>query len=134
MSFRTPIYKVIIDGNDMTSRFAPLVKEITVTKNGKRSAHTAEIKLADPDGTTYLPPDGAKMKILLGHEDDGAGEVFDGTVNDVNSSGAKGSGRELKISATSADQKGKVKQQALRHKDKSTFKDVAVEWGDSDWL
>lgn len=130
MAYRKPIYKVEIDGNDVTSRFAPLVEEITVTKNGKRSAHTAEIKLADPDGTTYLPPDGAKIKIELGHEDDGAGEVFDGTVNDVNSSGAKGSGRELKISATSADQKGKVKQQALRYKDKSAFKDVAVEWGE----
>lgn len=130
MSFRTPIYKVVIDGNDVTSRFAPLVEEITVTKNSKRSAHSAEIKLADPDGSTFLPPDGAKMQISLGHEDDGAAEVFDGTVNDVNSSGAKGSGRQLKVSATSADQKGKVKQQALRYKDKSTFKDVATEWGE----
>ncbi len=129
MSFRTPIFKVVIDGNDVTSRFDPLVKSITVTKNSKRSAHTAEIKLADPDGTTFLPPDGAKMQISLGHEGDGADEVFDGTVNDVNSSGAKGSGRELKISATSADQKSKVKQPALRHKDKGTLKDVATEWG-----
>lgn len=129
MSFRVPIFKVIIDGNDVTSRFAPLVKSITVTKNSKRTAHTAEIKLADPDGTTFLPPDGAKMIIWLGHQDSGADMVFEGTVNDVNSSGARGSGRELKISATSADQKGKAKQPALRHKDKGTLKDVATEWG-----
>lgn len=129
MSFRVPIFKVLIDGNDVTSRFAPLVKSITVTKNSKRTAHTAEIKLADPDGSTFLPPDGAKMQIWLGHQDTGADLVFEGTVNDVNSSGARGSGRELKISATSADQKGKAKQPALRHKDKATLKDVATEWG-----
>lgn len=129
MSYRKPLYRVEINGTDVTSRFSPLVTEIDVTKNSKRSAHTAEIKLADPDGSTLLPEDGAKLKIWLGVDGQGLGEVFEGTVNDVNWSIARGGGRTLKISATSADQKGKVKQPALRHKDKGTFKDTATEWG-----
>ena len=126
--FRRPVYKVEIDGNDVTDRFAPVVKTISVTKNSKRSAHTAEILLADPDGSTFFPQDGAKVKIFMGTEEDGADLVFEGTVNDVNSSGAKGSGRELTISATSADQKGKLKEQALRHKDDAKLEEVAKEW------
>lgn len=129
MSFRTPLFRVEINGVDVTSRLSPLVTDIEVTKNSKRSAHTAEIKLADPDGSTLLPADGAKMKIWLGVEGEGVGEVFEGTVNDVNWSIARGGGRTLKIGATSADQKSKVKQPALRHKDKGTFKDTATEWG-----
>lgn len=129
MAFRRPLYRVEIDGVDVTSRFQPLVKKIDVTKNSKRAAHTAEILLADPDGSTLLPSDEAKIRIWLGHVGDGVDMVFSGTVNDVNSRGGKGSGRELTISATSADQKGKVKQPALRHKDKGSFKDTATEWG-----
>lgn len=129
MGFRKPLYRVEINGADVTSRFSPLATEIDITKNSKRAAHTAEITLADPDGSTLLPEDGAKVRISLGIEGEGLVLVFEGTVNDVNWSIARGGGRTLKISATSADQKSKVKQPALRHKDKGTFKDTATEWG-----
>lgn len=129
MGFRRPVYMVMIDGVDVTSRFAPRVKKITVTKASKRASHTAEILLADPEGTTLLPGDGAELIILAGVEGEGVGNIFEGTVNDVNSRGSKGGGRELTISATSADQKGKIKQPALRHKDGGTFKDTATAWG-----
>ncbi|TVR06617.1 MAG: late control D family protein [Salinarimonadaceae bacterium] len=127
--WRKPIYVVIIDGNDFTSRFRPLVKSIRVSKKAKQSSHTAEILLADPEGIIALPTDESKIQIHLGHEGDGADVVFEGTVNDVNSRGGKGSGSELTISANSADQKGKIKQQILGHKDDATFADVAREWG-----
>lgn len=124
-----PTIRVIVGGQDVTNRFQPLLIDVKVTKKEKASSHTATITVADPGGTVFKPEDGAEMQIYLGQSLADAGVVFEGTVNDFTSKGAKGSGRALTIVATSADQKGKVKQQQTKHKDQATFKDVAAEWG-----
>lgn len=124
-----PTIRVLVSGNDVTSRFQPLLIDVKVSKKEKASSHTATITVADPDGVVFMPSDGDPMQIFLGQSTADAGLVFEGTVNDVTSKGAKGSGRTLSIGATSADQKGKVKQQQTKHKDAASFKDVATEWG-----
>jgi phage protein D len=126
-SFFTLTIKVIVGGQDVTSAFLPRLISVSVTKNSKRAAHTCEMQLADPDGSIYLPQDGDPVTVLLGRNG-AAQQAFTGFVNNVSSDGGRG-GRKLKVSATSANQKSKVKQGELAHKDDATFKDVAEEWG-----
>lgn len=123
-----PYLKVTIGGTDVTSRFSPLLKSVKVTKKAGKSAHSASITLADPDGATIMPSDGDTIEIELGQSIADAGPVFRGTVNDVSSKGST-SGRTLEITASSADQKGKAKAPLRKSKDNATFKTVAEEWG-----
>jgi uncharacterized protein len=122
-AFRVLDVRVTIAGQDVTSRFLPLLTDVDVNKTSKRSAHTCEMTLADKDGTILLPKDGDPITVTVQGT-----TIFEGTVNNVKSSGGRG-GRTLKVSGTSSDQKSKVKQPVHRHKDNATFKDVATEWG-----
>lgn len=123
------IVKVIVGGNDVTSNFAPALLKVKVTKKEKSSSDTASITLADKDGQIFMPTSGAEIVVMLGHTIGDVGEVFRGTVNDVTSKGAAGSGRTLEINAKSADQTSNVKQQQSGHKDNATLETVAKEWG-----
>lgn len=127
-NFLTLALKVVIAGNDVTSRFRPRLLSISISKASKRSAHTCDLTLADVDGSLLLPADGDEVQVSLGQAGSAAGLAFTGTVNNVESSGGRG-GRKLSIKAASSDQKSKVKQPALRHKDKGKFKATAEEWG-----
>jgi len=120
-------YIINVGGINVTSNFAAYLEKMKVTKSEKGSAHTASITLADPDGIIEMPGIGDKMSILAGSTF--PSQIFKGTVNDVTSEGGKGQGRRLIIAASSADQKGKVKGQQHRHKDKAKLSDVAKEWG-----
>jgi len=127
-NFLTLALKVVIAGNDVTSRFRPRLLSISISKASKRSAHTCEMTLADVDGGLLLPSDGDEVQVSLGQSGFAAGLAFTGAVNNVESSGGRG-GRRLSINAASSDQKSKVKQPVLRHKDKGKFQDTAKEWG-----
>lgn len=129
MSFRKPAFRVEINGTDYTSRFQPLVTSIDVTDRDGLASDTATIKLADADGCIALPEEGDKLTIHLGHDDIGVGQVFSGFIDEVNSSGSKGGGRELSIGAKGLDTRSKAKEQRQRHKDDAKFGDVAKEWG-----
>jgi uncharacterized protein len=102
---------------------------VKVSKQEKHSSNTCTINLADPEGTIEMPDTGDPIMVAAGFSGLDIGVIFEGTVNDTRSKGGAGSGRTLTISAKSADQKGKIKQQQTRHKDKSKFQDVAREFG-----
>ena len=80
--------------------------------------------LADKDGLVLLPQERATVSVEIN-----GNWAFEGFVSDANSTGSKGSGREIKITASSIDHGSKAKQPSLRHKDKASLKDVASEWG-----
>jgi phage protein D len=129
MSFRSSFYQVIVAGQDVTSRFDPLLTSITVTDNVGATSDTCEIELADPEGSIKFPGKGDPIIVFFGVDDAGAGEVFRGTVDEVRSRGAKSGGRYMRISAKSIDTTKKVKEPKQKHKDDAKFGDVAKEWG-----
>jgi phage protein D len=131
MSFRTSFYQVSVAGQDVTSRFDPLLTSITVTDNIGDASDTCEIELSDPEGSIKFPGKGDPINVFFGVDEAGAGEVFKGTVDEVRSRGSKDSGRYIRISAKSIDTTKKVKEPKQKHKDNAKFGDVAKEWGQS---
>lgn len=129
MSFRKSFYQVTVAGQDVTSRFSPLLLDLTVTDNIGATSDTCEIELADPDGSIKFPDKGDPIVVFMGVDDAGAGEVFRGTVDEVRSRGSKGNGRVMRISAKGIDTTKKVKEPKQKHKDDASFGDVAKAWG-----
>jgi phage protein D len=119
---------VFVGGSDFTDRFRDRVKSVSVRRSARKASDTASLSLADPGGALYLPPTGDTIVVSLGRRGD-AGQVFEGFVDTVQSTGGKSSGRELSIKCNSIDNKSKVKEPALRSKDQAAFADVAVDWG-----
>lgn len=124
------VLKVIVAGQDVSSRWLPTLKSASVTRAAREASDTAKFTFADPDGSTFMPQTGDPIIAYMGHTEDGVGQVFEGFVDSVRSSGSKKQGREISVSASSVDNKSKVKAQGLRSKEESTFGDVAKEWGD----
>jgi len=129
MSFRRSFYQIVIAGQDVTSRFDPLLLDLTVTDNIGSTSDTCEIELADPEGAVKFPEKGDPIFVFMGVDDAGAGEVFRGTVDEIRSRISKSNGRVMRISGKGIDTTKKVKEPQQKHKDDSKFGDVAQEWG-----
>ncbi|WP_336810838.1 phage late control D family protein [Bosea sp. MMO-172] len=130
MERRKAVYIVLIDGKDITPGLVAVVTSITVVDGDGEKADSATIDLDDSNGQIALPRVGAKIEVGLGWEGDiGAVICFEGKVDDLKSTGGRGQGRMLSISAKSADTRGKLKQNDDKHKDDATLGDVASEWG-----
>lgn len=129
MSFRKSFYKIIVAGQDVTSRFDPLLLSVSVTDNIGATSDTCEIELADPGGMVKFPGKGDPILVFMGVDDAGAGEVFRGTVDEVRSRGSKTNGRIMRISGKGIDTTKKVKEPQQKNKDDASFGDVAKEWG-----
>lgn len=117
-----------IGGLDVTGNFRSDATDITITDSSGQTAGTASITLADDDGALELPNIGDPIELGIGFGRPTS--LFDGFVDDVDCSGSRGSGRMMTISAKTADTlKSKLKEQAEKHKDDTTFGSVAREWG-----
>lgn len=128
MAFQTPAYKVEVNGQDVTSRFAPFVTDIEVVDRDGLSSDMASIHLADAEGAIALPKAGARVVVSLGHAGTGIGQVFAGFVDEVRASFSKPAGRTIRITARGVDTRGKAKQAQGRHRDDATFGEVAAEF------
>jgi len=126
----TPLFKVEIAGRDYTDRFEPVVKSIDVTDKDGLTSDTCSIVLADNGGQIAMPNGGDPVKIYLGHVTTGVGLVFSGTIDEVRSTGNKGGGRELRLSAKGVDASSKAKEPKSKHKDDATFKEVAEDFAE----
>ena len=129
MIFLTGAFEVLIGGNDVTSRWEPTLKSLSVERSAGKSADTFSAVLADVDGRTVMPTAGAEVEIRLGHQQTGVGWVFSGFVTETKSKGSKGGGREISVSGSSANHNSKIKSPALRSKADASFGDVAQDWG-----
>jgi phage protein D len=117
-------YKVLVAGQDVTSRFNPLLLDLSVNRSAGKAADTANITLANPNGTVFMPADRAEIEIQL------AGQwAFEGFVNEVSCSIDKGSGRRISITASSVDQAGEATAPKLQHEDEATLSSVAQKFG-----
>lgn len=117
-------WRVVVDGVDATSNMRPFLIDIEITDKDGTASDTCSLTFDDKDGQVLLPKDGAKVQVIL----QGAPK-FSGTVDSVKSSGSRGGGRLLKISAKGFDSRGKVKEPQGFHKDDASLKDFLSQAG-----
>ncbi|WP_395175528.1 phage late control D family protein [Roseibium alexandrii] len=115
---------VRVGGQDVTSRFAPLLLDLTVNRSAGKAADIANIRLANPGGMVIMPSDRAPMEIILGGH-----WAFEGFVSEVECSVDKSSGRTMMISASSVDQGGEATAPKLQHLDEADLRTVAQKFG-----
>lgn len=118
------IYVVNVAGQNISARLRPLLISLSVTDQEGSGSDTCSIKLDDKNGQLALPRDGDPITILLGWEGGGVSLVFTGTIDEVRSSGSRGSGRELSISGKGVDTKGQAKEGQQMHMDDATVSDA----------
>lgn len=111
-------WSVMVDGVDVTINMRPYLIDIEVTDKDGTASDTCSLTFDDTDGRSLLPRDGSKVRVRL----QGV-LVFSGTVDSVRSSGSRGGGRLLKVSAKGMDSRGKVKEPQAFHKDDAELGD-----------
>lgn len=118
------IFDVTINGASIAGKLAPILTSITVNDQAGTHGDTAQIQLDDTRGLIAIPETGAKIKVSLGWAGAGVREVFSGTVDEVRSSGSRGGGLSLSLSAKGFDATGKAKEGQDRHFDDKSVKDI----------
>ncbi len=106
-----PIYRLDVDGKDITASLDGRLISLTLTDNKGFEADQLEIQLDDTDGKLDLPPRGAEIKLSLGFEDSGLVDKGTYTVDEVEHSGTPD---VLSIRARSADLRGGLSTQRER--------------------
>lgn len=114
------LYQITVGGQDISVTLRPILNKLSVSDKAGSSSDTATLDIDDTNGAVIMPSTGSEMVILIGWEGEGLSEVFRGKVDEVKSSGARGSGRTLKVTAKGVDTKGKAKQPQSRHMDDMT--------------
>lgn len=113
---------VKINGQDMSSRMRPFLLNIEVTDKEGMSGDTCSLTFDDRAGQIKLPPVGSLVEVWLNGT-----LVFKGRSDAPRSSGSRGGGRTLSVTAKGFDPRGKVKEQQNLHKDDATLKDFLTE-------
>lgn len=117
-------WKVLVDGKDMTGAMRPYLIDIDITDKDGSASDTCSLTFDDTDGQVELPKDGASVEVSLN------GVLkFKGTVDSVRSSGTRGGGRTLRVTAKGFDSRGKVKEPLLFHKDDATLQEFMDDAG-----
>ncbi len=123
------VFMVTVAGTNITTTLSPVLLSLSVSDKVGTHSDTATLDIDDTEGRIVLPQIGAPVIIALGWEGQGVRVVFTGTVDEVKSSGSRGSGRTLTISAKGMDTTKKPKETQQRHFDNKTVKDIVTEAG-----
>ncbi|NKC48099.1 hypothetical protein HED54_05490 [Ochrobactrum anthropi ATCC 49188] len=118
---RRAIYQVKVAGQDISSKLLPILISLETTDKEGSSSDTASISIDDKDQVIRFPKTGDPMSVSFGWEGEGLSVVFTGTVDEVQSSGSRGGGRVLSISAKGIDTQSKVKQHQHLNIDKANL-------------
>lgn len=121
------LFQILVGGNDVSNAFNQVLESLTVSDKEGTTSDTASITLDDREGQIAMPGIGDPMMILLGFDITGVSLVFDGTVDTVRSTGTRGGGRTMMISAKGFDPKGKAKEPLEFHKDDASLEDFMSE-------
>lgn len=115
-------WKVLVDNIDMTAKMRPFLIEVEIVDNEGKSSDTCSLTFDDNGGQIELPRDGAAIEIYL----QGVSK-FKGTLDSARSSGSRGGGRTLRVTAKGFDSRGKIKQPLTFHKDDATLQEFLEE-------
>jgi phage protein D len=125
------VFMVTVAGINITTTLLPVLISLSVSDKVGTHSDTASLEIDDTDGRIVLPRIGAPVIVALGWEGEGVRVVFTGTVDEVRSSGSRGNGRTLSISAKGMDTTSKPKEGQQRHFDDSTVADILSKAGNS---
>ena len=118
------VFMVMVAGTNITTTLLPVLISLSVSDKVGTHSDTASLDIDDTDGRIVLPQIGAPVIVALGWEGEGVRVVFTGTVDEVRSSGSRGGGRTLSITAKGMDTTKKPKEGQQRHFDESTVEDI----------
>src|SRR5579871_1245484 len=121
------IFYVRVNNLDVSDRLNPFLTSITVHQFYGGVADEATIELSDNYGELAIPPPEAELVIELGWHGVGAGIVFTGYVDHVESIGGR-QGRYLRVHGFGTDYYGNVKQPQEDHADNTTFGEAAAKF------
>lgn len=123
------VFMVTVAGANITTTLMPVLISLTVSDKVGTHSDTASLEIDDTQGRIVLPQIGAPVIVALGWEGEGVRVVFTGTVDEVRSSGSRGSGRTLSVTAKGMDTTGKPKEGQQRHFDDSTVENILSQAG-----
>lgn len=83
-----PIYKIVVDGKDITSGVQGRLVNLSLTDNRGFESDSLEITLDDSDGRLAIPPRGAEIRVAFGWADTGLVDKGSYTVDGIGHSGA----------------------------------------------
>ncbi|MDR1350911.1 MAG: phage late control D family protein [Zoogloeaceae bacterium] len=95
-----PIWRITLEGEDLTGKIQPRLMELTLTDNRGLEADQLDFTLDDADGLLAIPPRGAKIRLALGWEHSGLIDKGSYTVDEIEHSGSPD---KLTVRARSAD-------------------------------
>ena len=117
-------FTVTVAGTNITTALLPVLLSLRVADKVGTHTDSADLEIDDTSSQIVLPRKGAKVAISLGWQGQGLREVFRGTVDEVKSSGSRGAGRRLRISAKGMDTTGPAKEGQQRHWDEATVETI----------
>lgn len=117
-------WKVEIEGEDRSETMGKYLISIEVEEGEGSEADKASLCFDDTAGQLKLPKKGQKVRIWLNDV-----EVFSGVLDDPEWSIARGSGRQLTVSAKGFDSRSKIKEPLNFHMDNATLKEFLTEAG-----
>lgn len=124
------IYRINVDGHDISRLIAPRLISMTITDNRGLVTDSVDITLDDADGLLDIPPIGAELQIWIGWQDTG---LIDKGKFKVSSTSHSGSPDILRISAQSNDLSEGLRQKRERSFTNKTLQDIfqsiAVDYG-----
>ncbi len=115
-------WKITVDGQDMSAAMKPYLIDVEVTDKEGTASDTCSLTLDDTGGQIRLPKEGAAVTVALM-----GATVFAGIVDTVRSTGTRGGGQLLLVSAKGFDSRGKVKEGQSFHKDDATLDQFLAE-------
>ena len=81
------IWRVTLDGADLTDRLKPRLMDLRITSCRGDAADQLDLRLDDADGKLAIPPRGAMLRVWLGWEGEGLTDMGTFTVDEVEHSG-----------------------------------------------
>jgi phage protein D len=83
-----PLWKVTLDGQDLTARIAPRLIGLTITSCREDAADQLDISLSDSDGKLAIPPTRAKLQVWLGWDTTGLVNMGTFSIDEIEHAGA----------------------------------------------
>ena len=119
--YPTPIFRVEVDGVDISPQMATRLMSLNIKDNRGLVVDTVDIELDDSDGLLNIPPKGAIIQVWLGWSNTG---LFDKGKYKVDSTSHRGAPDVLSISAMANDVSEGLKQKRERSWSDKTIQDI----------
>lgn len=108
--------QVLVGGKDRTGVMLPYLIDVSVTDKAGKSSDSCSLTFDDTDDVISLDMEGAEIEVVMNKT-----SVFEGVVETARSTGSRGGGRLVPVTAKSFDTRGPAKQPLAFHRDETTL-------------